>query len=175
MDHAVVVGIVERPGGLGGDAEGVVYRELALPAEPVAERLALDERHGEPEAPRRFARVVDRQDVGMLQAGGEADLALKALGPEGGRELGEEDLEGDGAVVAEVLGQIHDGHAAAAELALERIAIGEGVAQAVRHAHGGSRGPRNELAGTGWGPWLSKPRYRRCASDGAPRWAPRVI
>ena len=103
--------------------------ELPLPAEPVAERLALDERHGEPELAGRFARVVDGQDVGVLQPGGELDLALEALGAERGGELGEEHLEGDRAVVPEVLGEVDDGHAAAAELALERVAVGECVAQ----------------------------------------------
>jgi hypothetical protein len=71
----------------------------------------------------------------MLEPGGEADLALEAVGPERGGELGEEELEGDGAVVAEVLGQVDDGHAAAPELALG-VAVGEGVAQVLRHSHG---------------------------------------
>ena len=58
----------------------------------------------------------------MLEPGGEADLAEEALGAEGGGELGVEDLEGDGAVVLEVLGEEDGGHATAAELALERVA-----------------------------------------------------
>ena len=96
---------------------------------------------------------------GCWSRAAKLDLALEALGAERGGKLGEEDLEGDGAVVAEVLGQVDDGHAAAAELALEGVAVGEGVAQAVRHAHGGSRGPRNELAGmVVWGRRVSKPR-----------------
>ena len=59
----------------------------------------------------------------MLQAGGEADLALKALGAERGGELGVEHLEGDRPVVLEVVGQEDRGHAPAPELALERIAV----------------------------------------------------
>ena len=58
----------------------------------------------------------------MLQPGGEPDLALEPLGPEGGGELGVEHLERDRAVVPEVLGEVDRGHAAAAELALERVA-----------------------------------------------------
>ena len=87
----------------------------------------------------------------MLEPGGEADLALEALGAERGGELGEQDLEGDGPVVAEVVGQVDDGHAAAAELALEGVAVGEGVAQAVRHAHGlpGVRGTSWLVLGLG--------------------------
>ena len=71
----------------------------------------------------------------MLQLGGEADLALEAVGAEGEGELGEEELEGDRAVVAEVLGEVDDGHAAAPELALDGVAVGEGVAQGLRHSH----------------------------------------
>jgi hypothetical protein len=41
--------------------------------------------------------------MGMLEPRGEADLALEPLGAEGGGELGQQDLEGDGAVVAEVV------------------------------------------------------------------------
>jgi hypothetical protein len=37
-----------------------------------------------------------------------------------------EDLEGDGAVVPEVAGQVDRGHAAAAELTLEPVAVGRG-------------------------------------------------
>ena len=136
VDDAVLVGVVERARGLGGDAEGVFERELALAAEPVAQRFALDERHGEPQLAGRFAGVEHGQDVGMLEPGGEVDLALEALGAERGGKLGEEDLEGDGPVVAEVVREIDDRHAAAAELALEGVAVGEGVAHAVRHSHG---------------------------------------
>ncbi len=65
----------------------------------------------------------------MLQPGGEADLAEEALGAEGGGELGMEDLERDGAVEPDVLGQVDRRHAAAAELALERIALPETFTQ----------------------------------------------
>ena len=136
---------MEGARGLGRNAERVVHRKLSLAAEAVAERLALDERHGEPQAAGGLARVVDRQDMRVLEPGGELDLALEPLGAEGGGELGEEDLEGDRAVVPEVLGQVDDGHAAAAELTLERVAVRECIAQAIRHAHEAPRG-----GGTSW-------------------------
>ena len=85
MDHAVSVGVLERPGRLGGDPERRVHRELPLAPQPVAERLALDVRHGEPELAGGLARVVDREDVRVLQPGGELDLALEALGAERAR------------------------------------------------------------------------------------------
>ena len=99
-----------------------VDAELPLPPQPVPERLALDERHGEPELARGLARVVDGQDVGMLEAGGELDLALEPVGPERGGQLRQEDLQGHRPVVLEVLGQEHRGHAPAPELPLERVA-----------------------------------------------------
>ena len=62
----------------------------------------------------------------MLQPGGDADLALEPLGAERGGELGMEHLERDRAVVAEVLGEVHRGHAAAPQLALEPVSVAEG-------------------------------------------------
>ena len=40
-------------------------------------------------------RIEDRQDVGMLEAGGDLDLPDKALGAERMRQLLVQDLEGD--------------------------------------------------------------------------------
>jgi hypothetical protein len=72
----------------------------------------------------------------MLQAGGEADLALEALRAESGGELGMEHLERDGTVMAEVACEPDRGHAPAAKLALERVPIAQTFAQCryrVRH------------------------------------------
>ena len=125
VDHAVPVRVLERPGGLGGDPKRRVHRQLPLPPEPVAERLALDERHGEPELAGGLARVVDREDVRVLQPGGELDLALEALGAERVSEIGVQHLERDRPVVPQVLGEEDGGHAAAPELALEGVRCGE--------------------------------------------------
>jgi hypothetical protein len=38
--------------------------------------------------------------------------------------------------VAEVVSQVDDGHATAAELALESVVVGECVAQSLRYSHG---------------------------------------
>jgi Tol biopolymer transport system component len=65
----------------------------------------------------------------MLQAGGELDLTLEALGAERGRELGQEHLEGDRPVMTEVVRQIDDGHSTAPELAVEGIGGGQGRLQ----------------------------------------------
>ena len=73
--------------------------------------------------PPRLAGVEDRQDVRVLQPRGELDLAEEALRPERQGKLGVEDLERDPAVVLEVAREPDRGHAAAAELALERIVV----------------------------------------------------
>jgi hypothetical protein len=71
----------------------------------------------------------------MLEPGGELDLALEPLGPERHGELGVVHLEGDGAVMLEVLGEKDRGHAAAAELPFERVAVSQTLAQ-LRHRVG---------------------------------------
>jgi len=54
----------------------------------------------------------------VVEAGGEANLALEALGAERGSQAGIEHLEGDRPLVPEVLSQPDRGHAAPPELAL---------------------------------------------------------
>ena len=68
----------------------------------------------------------------MAEVGGGLDLAEEALGAERRRQLGPQHLDGDLAVVLEVLGEIDRGHAALAELALDAVAIAEGLGEAVR-------------------------------------------
>ena len=70
----------------------------------------------------------------VLQVGGGPDLGEKPLGADDGGELRFEDLDGDPAIVLEVLG----GHAAGAELALDAVAVGEGEAETIE---GGGQGP----------------------------------
>ena len=48
-------------------------------------------------------------------------------------------------IVLEVLGEVHRGHAAGAELALDAVAVGEGEAETIE---GGGHGPALT-----WGPW----------------------
>ena len=68
----------------------------------------------------------------MLEPGGEPDLAQEPLGAERGGELGVQHLERDRPVVPEVLREVDRGHAAAAELALERVAVAAAPASELR-------------------------------------------
>jgi hypothetical protein len=61
----------------------------------------------------------------MGQLGGDLDFQQKPLNPDRVGNLGTENLDGDGAVLLEILGEEDCGHPAAAELALDRVSIGE--------------------------------------------------
>ena len=65
----------------------------------------------------------------MLQPGSRADLTEEALGTDAPGEVGEQDLEGDEPVVAEVAGEVDGSHAAATELALEHVAVAQGLGE----------------------------------------------
>ena len=60
---------------------------------------------------------------------GEPDFPKEALPPQRRGQIRVEDLEGDKTVVLQVTGEIDRRHPAAAELALDRVAAGEGGLQ----------------------------------------------
>ncbi len=66
----------------------------------------------------------------MLQPSGQPDLPLKPFGAQRDCQLGVEDLESHGTVVTKVAREKDGRHAAATELALDGVAVGEGLAQA---------------------------------------------
>ncbi len=132
VDHAVAVGVVERIGHRDGDPDRLVHAQLGLAVELRAQRLAVDERHDVEEEAVGGAGIEERQDVGVLQRRGGRDLLDEPLGAEDGGELGLEDLERHLALVLEVLGQVHRGHAALAQLALDAVAVGQGGGEAVQ-------------------------------------------
>ncbi len=135
VHHPVPVRVVQRARHLVGDPDRVGHRQLLLAGEPVAQRLALDERHDVEQVAVGLARVEQRQDVRVLQVGRELDLGQEPLGADHRRELGPQHLERHPPVVADVLGQVDGRHAAGADLALEAIAVrqgGSGAGRAVR-------------------------------------------
>ena len=79
--------------------------ELVLPREPIAQALALDVGHHVEHQPRRFPRIVQRENVGVLQIGGGLDLGQESLASQDGGELGLEHLDRDLAVVAHSEGE----------------------------------------------------------------------
>jgi hypothetical protein len=121
------VGVVEGVGGLARDPKRVGDRELPLARQALPQGLAVHERHREPELAVGVARVEHGENVRVLEPGREPDLSEEPLGAERPSELGVQDLEGDGAVVAEVVRAVDRRHAAAAELGVETVAAGEGL------------------------------------------------
>jgi hypothetical protein len=69
--------------------------------------------------------------MGMLQGGSDLDLPEEALLAQGGRELLAQELDGDLAVVPKVVGEVHGGHSARTELALDAVAVSQGTGEPV--------------------------------------------
>ena len=139
VDHAVAVGVVERRGHLARDAHRVGHGELLLATQPIAQRLTFDVRHHIEQERVGLTRVEQRQDVRVLEVGGELDLGQEALGADDGRELGAQHLHRHPPIVPQVLGEIHRGHAARADLVLEAVMAGQGTRDPRRQAaHGAS-------------------------------------
>jgi hypothetical protein len=68
----------------------------------------------------------------MLEPRRGLDLAQEPFAPEHRAEIRVQHLDGDFALVAQVMRQVNRGHAARAELALDPVAAGEGLRQAQR-------------------------------------------
>jgi hypothetical protein len=125
MDHVVAVRVVQRRGDFGCDPERVADGKLLFPGDAVAQGLPLDEGHHVEQIRFRLARVEQRQDVRVLEVGGELDLGQKPLGPDHGGELGPKHLERDAAVVPEVVREVNGRHAAGTDLPVQTIAFSQ--------------------------------------------------
>ncbi len=88
--------------------------ELLFAIQLVPERFPLDVRHHVEEERVRLARIEERQDMRMSQVRRRLDLGQETLGTDDRSQLGLQDLEGDFALVLDVVGQVHRGHAALA-------------------------------------------------------------
>jgi hypothetical protein len=113
---------LERGGDLARDRERLGHGKHLLAPEPVAQRLALEKRHHVEQPPIDLARVVQRHDVRVRELRRDLDLAQEPRGADGLRELGLDELDRDLAAMAQVVGQIDDGHPTAADLALDPVA-----------------------------------------------------
>src|SRR5439155_1690887 len=116
VHHIVAVGIAQGARHLPGNPHGFLDGQLRFAVQPVPQRFALQVGHHIVEKPVGLAGVVQGEDMGMGEAGRDLDLTEEALGPESGRQLGPEHLDGHGAAVFQVLSQVHRCHAAVAEL-----------------------------------------------------------
>jgi hypothetical protein len=108
------MGVVESGADFAGDLQRGVERKLPLPCQPLPEGLALGVWHDVVEEAGSLARVVEREDVGMLECRGDPDLAEEPLAAEHGRQLRPEHFDRDPPVVLQVLGEKHYRHPAVA-------------------------------------------------------------
>ncbi len=76
----------------------------------------------------------------MLEVGGGLDLLHEPLGAKDRREFGPQYLDRHLALVLEVLGEVDGGRPAAAEFALDGVAVGEGGFEAIELCVGHGRG-----------------------------------
>src|ERR1043166_4143630 len=96
------------------------------PADTLAERLALHVAHDEEDEAARLADAMDRDDVRVRESRRHARLAQEPLARRRvAREECRQDLDGDVAIQLHVAREVDHAHAAAAELALERVLAGQ--------------------------------------------------
>jgi hypothetical protein len=106
-----------------GEHHRIIDGELSLAVEQTAKRFAFHERHYVVELTVSLARVEQRQYVRMLQRRRNPDFRQKSLGAEYCGELGMKNFDGDLPAVPDVFSQVHRGHSAASQLALDSVAI----------------------------------------------------
>ena len=116
VDQLAFVGGGQSRGRLPADAQHLGQRQPAFALQPIFQRLALQERHGQEGHAPVFIHMVDRDDVLVLDGGRGLGLAQEAL-PGGGvaGQRGPNDLEGHAAPELPVLGLEDDAHAPGAE------------------------------------------------------------
>ena len=122
MHDAVAVGVAQCLRHLTRDRQGLVNRKLGFALEPLSQRLSLHIRHHVVESPVGNAGIVQRNDVGVLQACRDLDFLQEPLGTQRGGDITPQYLDGDLTVVLLVARKVNDGHAALTEFPLDRIA-----------------------------------------------------
>ena len=114
MDDALLVRKPQCTRYLDGDANGVVHRKLSLPIDAIAQRLAFHKWHDVVHLPIHDPGIEHAEDVRMLQPGRDLDFTLEAVGTNGCGHLRQDHLDGDFAIVFQIVGEIHRRHSAAA-------------------------------------------------------------
>jgi hypothetical protein len=133
------VGVTQRVGHLTRNLQGVGDGQLPLAVEPLAQRLALDIRHDVVDQAVHLVGVVERQDVRVVQPSGDLDLVQEPGGADFLGQVGPQDLDRDVTVVLEIVGEKDARHTALAQLALEAVPGGQGIAQSFKKlGHGAS-------------------------------------
>ena len=69
----------------------------------------------------------------MLEVGGNRDLTEEPLGTDRPREFRSQNLDGDVALVSEILSEVYERHAAATDFAVDGVAALEGLTEATEY------------------------------------------
>ena len=125
VHHVGAMGVAQRIRHLARDLERVVDGELAFPGQTLPEGLSLDVRHDIVGHALSLIGIVERQDVGMVETRGDLNLAEKPDRSYLRGDVGAEDLDGNRALVLEVMGEVDPCHPTLAQLPLESVAGSE--------------------------------------------------
>ncbi len=139
MDQPVGVRVIQSRGDLAHDADRFVDWELLLAGKFLPQRFTPNVRHDVEQEPGGFTRVVEGQDMRVIQRRGGLDLAAESFRPEDGAQFGPKDFDRHLAAMLQIVGQVDRRHAATAELALDGVAAPESSAetfQLVDEVHG---------------------------------------
>ena len=122
MDESALVRGVERVGDLRTDRERPFAFEWRLCQQQRLEVASVDEPHRQVQPAVGLAGVVDRDDVRVLERGGQLGLSEEAC-PEAIvlRQLGGHELERERALQAHVVRPVDDAHAAPADQPLDPV------------------------------------------------------
>ena len=133
MNDPVPVGEAERGEDLAPVLDRDVDRSGAAADDQLLQRATVEELHRDVVGVLRLAAVVDRDDARVVECRSVLGLAAEALDElVVVRVAAVEDLDRDAAAQDLVLGEVHVGHPARAELAHDAIApVEEGVQQGV--------------------------------------------
>ncbi len=130
MHDPMVVRVAQRGSYIVGNPNNVLHGELAVPVQPLAQRVSLDEGHDIVQESLRFTGFVQGEDLGVLELRGEFDFLDEPLGAQGDGKLRPQHLDGDPSVELQVFCYIDRRHPASANLPLDGVAVGEGSFQA---------------------------------------------
>ncbi len=125
MNNTVTVRVVECARGLLRNTHRLIDRELPFALDADSQRLAGDDGHHIVEKSVGFARVEQREDVRVLELCGGLDLREEPLAAQRSTEVGVKHLDGDVAVVLDVVREEHRRHSAGADLTADVVPSGE--------------------------------------------------
>ncbi len=129
VHYPLPMGVGQRLSNVPSDPDRFGYGQLNLPPEPLSERLAADVGHHVEEAGRAGSRrhdagVIELENMGVVEAGQDPDLAAKPPRVRRGGDFRPEHLERDRPLVPTVLREVYNCGRAPAELALDEIPCG---------------------------------------------------